>query len=91
MQQRDAALTTKKLLSVAESLFNEFLNRLLVMMNRNGTCSIGYTLDLYWNVVSPNDLNFTRWMEAHPEIKAKSKKIDMDEILRKRDNNSYKI
>lgn len=75
----------------AESLFNEFLNRLLVKMNRNGTCSIGYTLDLYWNVVSPIDLNFTRWMEAHPEIKAKSKKVDMDEILRKRGNNSYKI
>lgn len=75
----------------AESLFNEFLKRLLVMMNRNGTCRIGYTLDLYWNVVSPNDLNFTRWIEAHPEIKVKSEKIDMDEILRKRGNNSYKI
>ena len=75
----------------AESLFNEFLNMSLVNMFSNGDCRIGYTLDLYRNVVSPNDLNFTRWMEAHPEIKAKSEKVDMDEILRKRDNNSHKI
>lgn len=74
----------------AESLFNVFLNRQLVFMNRNGACRIGFTLKLYWNVVSSNDLNFSRWMEAHPEIKAKLKKVDMDELSKKAEITSHK-
>lgn len=66
----------------AESLFNVFLNRQLIFMDRFEKCGIGYTLKLYWNIVSPNDLNFTRWVEAHPEIKSKAKSMNSDEIIK---------
>lgn len=67
----------------AERLFNVFLNRQLLFMDKFEKCGIGFTLTLYWNIVSPNDLNFSRWIEAHPEIKSKVTSVNMDDFLRK--------
>ena len=44
----------------AERLFNVFLNKQLIFKDNFDNCGIGSTLELYWNVVSPNDFNFSR-------------------------------
>ena len=66
----------------AESLFNVFLNKQSIFKDNFDNCGIGSTLELYWNVVSPNDFNFSRWIEAHPEIKSKAESKNLDEILK---------
>lgn len=68
----------------ANELFIKFLNKQIIYKWKNDECSIGYTLTLYWNVVSQNDLNFHRWMEAHPEIEAE--KINLEEIIKNKRN-----
>lgn len=60
----------------ADNLYNEFLNKRIIDETDKGNCGIGFTLSVCWNVISPNDLNFTRWMKAHPEIKARGENID---------------
>ncbi len=60
----------------ADKLFMQFLNKNIISKAKNDDCSIGYTLGINWSVVSKNDLNFTRWMEAHPEIKAECRNMD---------------
>lgn len=66
----EIARIKKDSINEAEKLFSEFKDNELVF-SIGKKCRMGLTLKQYWNVVTDEDLNFTKWVNAQTNIESR--------------------